>query len=100
MASYKNQVELVGRVSGEPVEKELPSGDVLVEFRVVIDRDDRVGVDTLDITAWKSQIRRRALTLKTEEWVGIRGVLRRRFWRSPSGISSRWQVEARELARI
>lgn len=100
MASYKNKVDLVGRISGEPAEKKLPSGDLVVEFRVVIDRDDRNGVDTFDVAAWKSQLRKRALSLKAEDWVGIRGVLRRRFWRGASGVSSRWQVEARELERI
>lgn len=100
MASYKNKIELVGRVSGEPREKTLPSGDVVVEFRLIVDRDDRAGVDTFDIAAWKSQLRKRALSLKSEEWVGIRGVLRRRFWRAKAGLASRWQVEAREIERI
>lgn len=100
MRSYKNKVELVGRVSGEPLEKKLPSGDLVVEFRLIIDRDDRDGVDTLDIAAWKSQLRKRALSLQSEEWIGVRGVLRRRFWKAKNGIASRWQVEARELERI
>ena len=100
MASYRNRVDLVGRISGKPAEKKLPSGDLVVEFRLVIDRDDRDGVDTLDIAAWKSQLRRRALSLEPEDWVGIKGVLRRRFWKGASGVSSRWQVEARELERI
>jgi single-strand DNA-binding protein len=100
MASYKNRVELVGRVSGEPKEKKLPSGDLVVEFRVIIDRDDREGVDTLDIAAWKTLLRKRALSLEAEEWIGIKGVLRRRFWKGATGIASRWQVEAREIERI
>lgn len=59
---YKNRVELAGRVSGEPSEKTLPSGDVVAEFRLVIDRDDREGVDTLDVAVWKAQLRKRALS--------------------------------------
>ena len=100
MARYKNKVELNGRVSGKPTEKILPSGDTVVEFRLIIDRDDREGVDTLDIAAWKSQLRKRALSLEAEEWIEIKGVLRRRFWKGKAGITSRWQVEARELSRI
>jgi single-strand DNA-binding protein len=100
MARYKNKVELTGRVSGVPSEKILPSGDVIVEFRLIIDRDDREGVDTFDIAAWKSKLRKRALSLKAEEWIELKGVLRRRFWKGKSGIASRWQVEARELERI
>ena len=97
---YKNRVELAGRVSGEPSEKTLPSGDVVAEFRLVIDRDDREGVDTLDVAVWKAQLRKRALSLEAEEWIGIKGVLRRRFWKVRTGIASRWQVEAREIERI
>jgi single-strand DNA-binding protein len=97
---YKNRVELAGRVSGEPSEKTLPSGDVVAEFRLVIDRDDREGVDTLDVAVWKAQLRKRALSLEAEEWIGIKGVLRRRFWKGITGIASRWQVEAREIERI
>jgi single-strand DNA-binding protein len=97
---YKNRVELAGRVSGEPSEKTLPSGDIVAEFRLVIDRDDREGVDTLDVAVWKAQLRKRALSLEAEEWIGIKGVLRRRFWKGSTGIASRWQVEAREIERI
>jgi single-strand DNA-binding protein len=97
---YKNRVELAGRVSGEPSEKTLPSGDVVAEFRLVINRDDREGVDTLDVAVWKAQLRKRALSLEAEEWIGIKGVLRRRFWKGSTGIASRWQVEAREIERI
>ena len=100
MTRYKNKVELNGRVSGKPTEKTLPSGDVVVEFRLIIDRDDREGVDTLDVATWKKQLRKRALSLEAEEWIGVKGVLRRRFWKGGSGITSRWQVEARELVRI
>lgn len=98
--NYKNRVELAGRVSGEPSEKTLPSGDIVAEFRLVIDRDDRDGVDTLDVAVWKAQLRKRALSLEAEEWIGIKGVLRRRFWKGSTGIASRWQVEAREIERI
>ncbi|MBU3716554.1 MAG: single-stranded DNA-binding protein [Candidatus Nanopelagicaceae bacterium] len=97
---YKNRVELAGRVSGEPTEKTLPSGDVVAEFRLIIDRDDREGVDTLDVAAWKANLRKRALSLEAEEWIGIKGVLRRRFWKGSTGTASRWQVEAREIERI
>jgi single-strand DNA-binding protein len=97
---YKNRVELAGRVSGEPSEKTLPSGDIVAEFRLIIDRDDREGVDTLDVAVWKAQLRKRALSLEAEEWIGVKGVLRRRFWKGSSGIASRWQVEAREIERI
>ena len=95
-----NEVLLRGRVSGEPREKELPSGDRVVEFRIVIPRSSRDGVDTLDVAAWTSKTRRTGLTLKSEEWVEIPGAIRRRFWQAPSGLASRWQVEASAISRI
>lgn len=95
-----NQVLLRGRVSGEPQEKELPSGDRVVEFRIVIPRNSRDGVDTLDIAAWTVKTRRTGLTLKAEEWVEISGAIRRRFWQAPSGLASRWQIEASAISRI
>ncbi|HEY3292760.1 MAG TPA: single-stranded DNA-binding protein [Candidatus Nanopelagicaceae bacterium] len=95
-----NEVLLRGRVSGQPLEKELPSGDHVVEFRIVIPRKSRDGVDTLDIAAWTSKARRTSLSLKTDEWVEISGAVRRRFWQAPSGLASRWQIEASAISRI
>lgn len=95
-----NEVLLRGRVSGDPTEKELPSGDRVVEFRIVVPRKSRDGVDTLDIAAWTSKTRRTGLTLKSEEWVEVSGAVRRRFWQAPSGLASRWQIEASAISRI
>jgi single-strand DNA-binding protein len=97
---YRNQVEIVGRLSKTPEEKTLPSGDLIVELRVVVERDDRDGVDTLDVVTWRAQLRRRCLKLKPDEWVRVKGVIRRRFWKSGTTVGSRWQVEARELERV
>lgn len=95
-----NDVMLRGRVSGEPSEKELPSGDHVVEFRLIVRRDNRKGVDTLDIAAWSPKVRRTGLSLKTDEWVEVSGAIRRRFWQGPSGLASRWQVEASAITRF
>ena len=108
-----NEVYLVGRVTSLAIEKELPSGDKVVEFRVVIGRaksttstrslKSRTGkkeVDSLDIAAWSSKTRKAALSLKVDTWVEIHGAVRRRFWQAPSGLASRWQVEASTVARL
>ena len=100
----KNEVQIVGRVTSLAVEKLLPSGDRVVEFRVVIGREKSRGskkeVDSLDIAAWSSKTRRAALSLKVDTWVEIKGSVRRRFWRAPTGLASRWQVEASEVVRL
>jgi single-strand DNA-binding protein len=99
-----NEVLLVGRVTSLAVEKILPSGDQVVEFRVVIGREKSRGnkkeVDSLDIAAWSAKTRKAALSLKIDTWVEIRGAVRRRFWRAPTGLASRWQVEASEVVRL
>jgi single-strand DNA-binding protein len=95
-----NDLLLRGRVSAEAIEKLLPSGDKVVEFRLIVTRQKRDGVDTLDIAAWSSKSRRSALSLKPNEWVEIAGAVHRRFWQSPGGLASRWQVEALEITRI
>jgi single-stranded DNA-binding protein len=95
-----NDLLLRGRVSAQATTKEMPSGDKVVEFRLIITRELREGVDTLDIGAWTSKSRKSALTLKGGEWVEISGSIHRRFWQSPTGVASRWQVEAAEIVRL
>ena len=95
-----NDLLLRGRVSAPAIEKELPSGDKVVEFRLIVSRAERGGVDTLDVAAWSSKVRRSALTLKEGEWVKITGAIHRRFWSGPAGVASRWQVEAAEISRL
>jgi single-strand DNA-binding protein len=99
-----NEVRLVGRVTSLAVEKELPSGDKVVEFRVVIGRgkirNGKKEVDSLDIAAWSARARKAALAVKIDTWVEVKGSVRRRFWRAPTGLASRWQVEASEVVRL
>ena len=76
---YQNQVVIVGRCSGPGEEKVLPSGDKVVEFRIIVGRDDREGYDTFDVALWSSVLRKRGVALKSNEWVEITGTLRRRF---------------------
>ena len=95
-----NELMLRGRVSAAAIEKELPSGDKVVEFRLIVTRAKQTGVDTLDIAAWSAKSRRTALSLTPDEWIQVSGSVHRRFWTSPTGLASRWQVEALEISRI
>ena len=38
--------------------------------------------------------------LPAREWIQISGSIHRRFWQSPQGVASRWQIEASEITRI
>ena len=106
----RNDVVLVGRMSGLPEERSLPSGDALVSWRVVVDRPAPrrapppgvrvVTVDTLDCVAWTPSLRRAALRLTDGDVVRVEGSLRRRFWRSGPGAASRTEVEATGVRRV
>lgn len=94
-----NDVALRGWVTTVATERELPSGDLVVQFRIAITRAEG-GVDTIDLESWSAKTRRTALTLKDGEWVEISGAIRRRFWRSAQGLANRWQVLTSDIKRI
>lgn len=115
-----NEVQLVGRVSGEPSERELPSGDKVVTLRLVVPRparrartaagaetEGRAGtgarrsqVDTIDIACWTARARATALRLPDGAGVQILGSLRRRFYSTGAGRASRYEVEASSVRRV
>lgn len=91
-----NEVRLVGRISQQPAAKELPSGDVLWTFRVVVPRSDHPGrqqVDALECAAWSPRARRSVAAWSVDDVVEVRGALRRRFFRAGGGPASRFEVE-------
>jgi single-strand DNA-binding protein len=105
----RNEVVLVGRLSGEPQERELPSGDCLVSWRLVVDRPPGrkppegvrpTTVDTLDCVAWSPGVRRSAKALQAGDVVEVQGSLRRRFWRAGAAAASRCEVEAASVRRL
>ncbi|EAP99060.1 hypothetical protein JNB_02790 [Janibacter sp. HTCC2649] len=94
-----NTVELSGRVSGEPELRELPSGDQLVTLRLVVARPTGGPVDTIDLACWSAAARRSAGRLADGDQVHVTGALRRRFFRTPGGAASRYEVEVTKLSR-
>jgi len=143
-ANYVNQVILQGRVSGVVTSKKLPSGDLVVQFRLIVDRvnsglsrkvkesksrnaskskkdknvkSGKVGkggsssktgnksiskreVDTLDIGVWRKDLQKKSLTLVAEQFVNVKGAIRRSFWSTPNGLASRYQIEAFEIEKM
>lgn len=108
-----NDVHLVGRLAGQVVRRELPSGDVLASFRLVVPRPaarssrrDTGGgssrsptVDTIDCISFRRDVQRRLERMPEGEQVEVQGALRRRFWRSGNGTASRSEVEVVRLRR-
>ncbi len=105
LGGHRNDVILVGRVSGPPATRDLPSGDRLVTVRVVVDRPPARGVtrrvvDTIDVTCWSRRTQRTASGLAADDTVRVEGSLRRRFFTTPTGRASRHEVEAARLVRV
>lgn len=91
-----NEVRLVGRVSQQPEEKVLPSGDVMWSFRVVVARGpgrSRQKVDALECAAWTARSRRSVATWRPDDLVEVRGAVRRRFFGTAGGSQSRVEIE-------
>jgi single-strand DNA-binding protein len=93
-----NEVRLRGRWQGAE-ERELPSGDLVVTARLVVSRPAG-GVDTIDCAVWAAGLRRRALGWDAGADVELTGSLRRRFWRTPQGAASRYEVEVTQARRV
>lgn len=94
-----NNVELTGRVSGEPEARVLSSGDDLVTLRLVVPRRSGGPVDTIDLACWSPSARRSAGRVADGDQVHVTGALRRRFFRTPGGAASRYEVEVSTLSR-
>jgi single-strand DNA-binding protein len=91
----RNEVVLRGRVSGEPHERTLPSGSVLVSFRVVLSRQrtpmtvsSKTVSDWIECTAWGARVRRQAASWRDGDQVEVRGALRRRYLKGGRNQSS------------
>jgi single-strand DNA-binding protein len=100
-----NSVQLVGHVSGVPIERQLPSGDHLVSFRVVVERSaaarrrTRQSIDTVECSAWSAKLRRTAVGLAVGDLVTVSGELRRTFRRSRGGVRSWVTVDVDRIER-
>lgn len=98
-----NEVKLSGRVSADPEEKVLPSGDVLWQVRVIVPRAQPVGrqtVDVVDCVAWTARARRSVSSWKHGDEVEVAGCLRRRFFRGAGRTESRTEVEVSSGRRL
>ena len=103
----RNDVVVVGRLSAAPTLRELPSGDAVMSFRVVVRRPPdlkrRPGaatVDSLECAVWRGDVRRVVRGWGVGDVVEISGAVRRRFWRRPGGAGSRWEIEVRKARRL
>jgi single-strand DNA-binding protein len=106
--AHVNEVRLVGRLAAEAQLRQLPSGDGLLVFRLVVARDPGgartampgPGIDTFGCVAWRGDVQRVVAAWSPGDVVEVSGALRRRFWRGPGGPASRCEVEVRRARRM
>ena len=98
--STDNAVELRGRVSSAPTERELPSGAVITTFRMSVPRartpmtaGSTQSSDWVDCVAWSARCRRSVGAWTVGDEVEVTGALRRRFFKAGDGRSTRLEVE-------
>jgi single-strand DNA-binding protein len=99
--SDDNHVFLRGRLAAPPVVRELPSGDELCVFRLTVPRPpgSRARVDSIECSTTKLRVRKSVERGEPGDQFEVTGSLHRRFWRSPSGLASRFEVDV-STARI
>lgn len=101
-----NEVRLRGRLAAASTEIQLPSGDVVCTFSLVVDRvpDRRRGssvrVDTLECKAYTADLRRRIARFAPGDVLEVEGSLQRRFFRAHGSTSSRYDVVVAAAARV
>lgn len=92
-----NEVRLIGRISQEPVERILPSGDRVWTFRLVVPRGEgarsRQSVDSLECAVWAARPRRSVSKRAVDDVVEVTGAIRRRFFRAAGSTASRVEIE-------
>lgn len=92
--SSDNEVFLRGRLADGAEVRILPSGDEVCVFRVTVPRPsgDRGRVDSIDCSTANARARTKIVNAEAGQTLEVRGSLRRRFWRGPTGLSSRYEV--------
>lgn len=106
-----NEVLLVGRLAAEALERELPSGDTLWTWRVIVDRPQPAGsrsapssgrakVDTIDCATYAKALGRKVSGWQPGQLVEVSGSLRRRFFKAGGAPASRYEVEVTRASRL
>ena len=102
---HRNEVFVVGRVTAAPSERELPSGDRLVTWRICVARPEVSGrrrgrADSLTLVSFDPRLRAAVEGWRVGDVVRVTGELRRRAWRGRGGVRSVLEVEADTAERL
>jgi single-strand DNA-binding protein len=100
-----NTVHVIGRLGQQSQIKEMPSGDEITTFTVVVPRSGKLRegsprVDSLACQSMRVGIRNKVLSWEPGSWVEVEGTLRRRFWQGGHGLASATEIEVRTMVRV
>ncbi len=100
----RNDVLLRGRMSAPAEIRTMPSGDVLLSFRLVVRRPESrtrgQSVDVLTCITYDRSLQRRAAVWQPGDVIEVEGALQRRFWRTPNGTASVCEVNCRRGRKV
>jgi single-strand DNA-binding protein len=94
-----NVVVLAGRLSDTPENKEMPSGDQVIRFRLHVPESGK-RVLPLPVSAWDRLARKGCERLAKGDAVLVRGHLVRRFFRDGGAGRSVTEVVATEVKKL
>lgn len=99
---HVNEIVLVGRLSGEPEWRPLPAEGRVVVWRLVVDhqgaRSPQDAIDTIRCVTYDPAIQEGVCDWSHGDVIEVRGSLRHRFWRAPTGPRGLYEVEAASAA--
>lgn len=98
-----NHVHLIGKLGTQVQERVLPSGDVLVAFHLVLPRlrpQTATKVDALPCHVTSAALMRKICSCAPGDVLEVEGALRRRFWRSPTGLGSAVEVHVTKVRAV
>lgn len=99
MASV-NVVVLAGTIAADPVERKMPSGDEVTEFRLSVPEAGK-RLLPLPVAAWHAAVGKRSLKgIGKGDEVLVYGQLVRRFYRSGAGARSLTEVVASGVKKL
>jgi single-strand DNA-binding protein len=95
---HVNEIVLLGRLSGEPEWRALPGEDQVAVWRLIVEhrgaRSPQDAIDTIRCVAYDPAVQTGVRAWSHGDLIEVRGALRHRFWRGPTGPRGVYEVEA------
>ncbi|MDP9115759.1 MAG: single-stranded DNA-binding protein [Actinomycetota bacterium] len=91
--SGDNHIFLRGSLTGRPLSRSPLSAGESWSFQLTVTREHGTHVDTIDCCTKLARVRRTVENAGSGDELVVLGSLRRRFWRSPAGLVSRYEVD-------